>query len=129
MRPGQQRGAYISLFDFLKNFNKTKYITKCFDHPNLKQALSLIFCFTGPAHRKKPSRRTAFFRLRLPVVAVGYFSTIWQEQQQEQELRLLLPLSQVLHQTLNLHVFPKGWGGIALVFLLRAFFPASGHKR
>ncbi|MDO8438368.1 MAG: hypothetical protein Q7S69_09505 [Nitrosomonadaceae bacterium] len=89
----------------------------------------MIHCLTAPVRRKKAVPEDGFFHLRLLVVAFGYFSTICQEREQEQELRLLLPLSQVLHQILNLHVSPKGWGGIALVFLLQVIFPASGHKR
>ncbi|MEK7769285.1 MAG: hypothetical protein AAB286_06170, partial [Pseudomonadota bacterium] len=111
------------------NFNKAKYIIKYLDYSNLTQPLSMVLCFTGPVRRKKAVPKDGFFHLRLPVVAFGYFSTIWQEREREQELRLLLPLYQVLHQTLNLHASPTGWGGIALVFLPQVFFPASGHKR
>jgi hypothetical protein len=78
--------------------------------------------------KKMPSRRTAFFKLRIGIVIWGHLPGVvsWLVHLHRQ---LLSGRLQYLRHLADPRVFPKGWGGIALAFLRRVYALSFDHMR
>jgi hypothetical protein len=78
--------------------------------------------------KKMPSRRTAFFKLRIGIVIWGHLPGVvsWLVPLHRQRLSGQL---QYPHHLADLRVFPKGWVGIARVFLRRVYALSFDHMR
>jgi hypothetical protein len=85
-------------------------------------------CSIKETGKKMPSRRTAFFKLRIGIVIWGHLPGVvsWLAPLHRQRLSGQL---QYLHHLVDLRVFPKGWGDTARVFLRRVYALSFDHMR